>query len=145
MLSAQGSYNELAGDMTPGVSFLGSDRCLNVKLGVLVSASYDERHLIEEGADTRWTFGGSNGGWNAASTVPGPVTGNQPSKLNYVVAGYGADAGRGIYAPRVPSYASCDTSSRRLGLTIAMQFRPIASTLNTVQTSNGPTSMTSGR
>ncbi|RYG15165.1 MAG: TonB-dependent receptor, partial [Caulobacteraceae bacterium] len=45
VLSAQGSYNELAGDVTPGVSFLASDRFLDGKLGVLISASYDERHL----------------------------------------------------------------------------------------------------
>ena len=134
VMSAQGSYNELAGDVTPGVSILASRRFLDGKLGVLVSASYDERHLIEEGANiTRWTFGGSNGGWNSASTVPGLVTGNQPGQLNYVVTGYGADAERGIYAPRIPSYASYDTSSQRLGLSGAVQFRPIDSTLITVE------------
>ncbi|MGA0543989.1 TonB-dependent receptor [Brevundimonas sp. VNH65] len=134
VLSAQGSYNELAGDVTPGVSFLASNRFLDGKLGVLVSASYDERHLIEEGANiTRWTFGGSNGGWNAASTVPGLVTGNQPGQLNYVVTGYGEDAERGIYAPRIPSYASYDTSSERTGLAASVQFRPTDSTLFTVE------------
>lgn len=134
VISAQGSHNELAGDVTPGVSILASNRFLDGKLGVLVSASYDERHLIEEGANiTRWTFGGSNGGWNAASTVPGLVTGNQPGQLNYVVTQYGADAERGIYAPRIPSYASYDTSSERLGLSGAVQFRPVDSTLFTVE------------
>lgn len=134
VLSAQGSYNELAGDVTPGLSFLASDRFLDGKLGVLLSASYDERHLIEEGANiTRWTFGGSNGGWNSASTVPGLVTGNLPGQLNYVVTSYGADAERGIYAPRIPAYASYDTSSKRLGLSAAVQIRPIESTLITVE------------
>lgn len=134
VLSAQGSYNELAAEVTPGVSFLASNRFLDGKLGVLVSASYDERRLIEEGANiTRWTFGGSNGGWNAASTVPGLVTGNQPGQLNYVVTGYGEDAERGIYAPRIPSYASYDTSSERTGLAASVQFRPTDSTLFTVE------------
>jgi TonB-dependent receptor len=133
VLSAQGSYNELAGDVTPGLSFLASDRFMDGRLGVLLSASYDERHLIEEGANiTRWTYGGSNGGWNPASTVPGLVTGNEPGQLNYVVTGYD-DAENGIYAPRIPAYASYDTSSERFGLSAAVQFRPTDATLVTVE------------
>ncbi len=133
VLSAQGSYNELAGDVTPGVSFLASDRFLDDRLGVLISAAYDERHLIEEGANiTRWTYGGSNGGWNAASTVDGLVTGDQPGQLNYIVQGYD-DAQNGIYAPRIPAYASYDTSSKRLGLSGAVQFRPSDATLITIE------------
>ncbi|KAK0350883.1 hypothetical protein LTR94_027211, partial [Friedmanniomyces endolithicus] len=134
VLSAQGSYNELAGDVTPGLSFLASDRFLDGKLGVLVSASYDERHLIEEGANiTRWTYGGFNGGWNAASTVDGLTIGD----INYNVGvggrnGY-EDAQNGLYHPRIPSYASYDTSSERLGLSAAVQYRLTEDTLLTVE------------
>lgn len=134
VLSAQGSYNELAGDITPGVSFLASDRFLDGKLGVLVSASYDERHLIEEGANiTRWTYGGFNGGWNPASTVAGKTI----QEINYKVGDEGRngyeDAANGLYHPRIPSYASYDTSSQRLGLSGALQFRPSDATLFTVE------------
>lgn len=138
VLSAQASHNELAGDVTPGVSILASNRFLDGKLGVLVSASYDERHLIEEGANiTRWTYGGSNGGWNPASTVAGLTI----ARLNYDLtklqpgesAWDPAVAERAIYAPRIPSYASYDTSSKRLGLSGAVQFRPVDSTLFTVE------------
>jgi len=135
VLSAQGSYNELAGDVKPGLSFLASDRFLDGKLGILVSASYDERHLIEEGANiTRWTYGGFNGGWNPASTVAGKTI----QQINYNVGaipgsnGY-TDAANGLYHPRIPSYASYDTTSQRLGLSGAVQFRPSDSTLFTVE------------
>lgn len=129
VLSAQGSYNELAGDVTPGLSFLASDRFMDGKLGVLVSASYDERHLIEEGANiTRWTYGGFNGGWNPASTVAGKTI----ADINYNVTNYD-NAEQGLYHPRIPSYASYDTTSERLGLSGALQFRPTESTLLTVE------------
>lgn len=133
IVSAQASYNDLIEATKPGFSFLASDRFLDGKLGLLVSASYDERRLLEEGANiTRWTHGGSNGGWNSASTVDGLVTGNQPGQLNYVVTGYD-NAESGIYAPRIPSYASYDTSSERLGLALSAQFRPVDSTLITLE------------
>ncbi|MGH6977713.1 MAG: TonB-dependent receptor, partial [Brevundimonas sp.] len=129
VVSAQGSYNELAGDVTPGFSVLASDRFLDGRLGVLLSASYDERHLIEEGANiTRWTYGGSNGGWNPASMVPGLTI----DEINHKVTDFD-DAENGMYHPRIPAYASYDTSSERLGLSGAVQFRPTDATLVTIE------------
>ena len=129
VVSAQGSYNELAGDVTPGFSVLASDRFLDGRLGVLLSASYDERHLIEEGANiTRWTYGGSNGGWNPASMVPGLTI----DEINHQVTDFD-DAENGMYHPRIPAYASYDTSSERLGLSGAVQFRPTDATLVTIE------------
>ncbi len=129
VMSAQGSYNDLAKKVTPGLSFLASDRFFDDKLGVLVSASYDERQLIEEGANiTRWTFGGSNGGWNPASTLAGKTIG----QINQNVTSYD-NAEAGLYHPRIPAYASYDTSSKRLGLAGAVQFRPVESTLFTLE------------
>ena len=138
VLSAQGSYNELAGDVTPGLSFLASDRFMDGRLGVLLSASYDERHLIEEGANiTRWTYGGSNGGWNPASTVEGYTIDQlnfNLGKLPPGVSGWDSDvAEQAIYHPRIPAYASYDTSSERLGLSAAVQFRPTDATLVTIE------------
>ena len=129
VLAAQGSYNSLAKDVQPGVSFLASERFLDGKLGILVSAAYDKRHLIEEGANiTRWTYGGSNGGWNSASTVPGLTI----ADINRNVTSFD-NAEQGLYHPRIPAYASYDTSSKRLGLSAAVQFRPTDATLLTVE------------
>ena len=129
IFAAQASYNDLIEATKPGVSFLASDRFLDGKLGVLISASYDERRLLEEGANiTRWTYGGSNGGWNAASTVAGRTIG----QINQNVTSFD-NAEQGLYHPRIPSYASYDTSSKRLGLGAAVQFRPTDSTLVTLE------------
>ena len=129
VISAQGSYNDLAKDVQPGVSILASDRFFDNKLGVLVSASFDKRHLIEEGANiTRWTYGGANGGWNAASTLQGKTL----AQINQNVTGYD-NAEAGLYHPRIPAYASYDTSSKRLGLSGAVQYRPTDATLITVE------------
>ena len=124
VLSAQASYNDLAKDVTPGVSFLASDRFLDGRLGAILSVSYDERRLIEEGANiTRWTYGGSNGGWNPASTVPGLTI----AQINQNLTN-SSDPETALYHPRIPSYASYDTSSKRLGISGGLQFRPVDST-----------------
>ncbi|WP_447909564.1 TonB-dependent receptor [Brevundimonas bullata] len=124
IMAAQGSYNDLAQTVTPGVSFLASNRWMDGKLGALLSVSYDERHLIEEGSNiTRWTYGGSNGGWNSASTVPGLTIG----QINQNVT-QGGDPSLAMYHPRIPSYASYDTESQRLGVAGSVQFRPTDST-----------------
>lgn len=129
ILAAQASYNDLIEATRPGISFLASDRFLDGRLGVLISASYDERRLLEEGSNiTRWTFGGSNGGWNAASTVAGKTI----AEINQGVTSF-ANAEQGLYHPRIPAYASYDTSSERLGLAGAVQFRPTDSTLVTIE------------
>jgi iron complex outermembrane recepter protein len=129
VLAAQASYNDLADDTNPGASFLASDQWLEGRLGGLLSVSYDERHLIEEGANiTRWTYGGSNGGWNPASTVPGLTI----DQINQRVTS-SSDPETGMYHPRIPAYASYDTSSERLGVSASLQFRPVDSTLFTFE------------
>ncbi|MFJ6023495.1 TonB-dependent receptor [Brevundimonas sp. NPDC092305] len=134
VLSAQGSYNDLAGDVTPGFSLLASDRFMDDKLGLLFSASYDERHLIEEGANiTRWVYGGANGGWNPASTVAGVTLAQLNQNLTSPSAWDPAVSETAIYHPRIPAYASYDTSSKRLGLSGALQFRPTDATLITLE------------
>jgi TonB-dependent receptor len=129
VVAAQASYNDLAEDTTPGASLLYSDRWFDGMLGGLVSLSYDERHLIEEGANiTRWTYGGSNGGWNPASTVPGLTI----AQINRTLTA-SSDPETAIYHPRIPGYASYDTTSKRLGVSTSLQFQPIDSTLFTLE------------
>jgi TonB-dependent receptor len=110
--SAQASYNDLAEKVTPRLSLLASDRFLDGRLGVLVSAAYEKRRLIEEGANiTRWEPAGDNGGFNAASTLPGYTRAD--------LAVRGEDA---IFHPRIPSYVSYDVESERIGVTGALQY-----------------------
>jgi iron complex outermembrane receptor protein len=72
VLSAQASYNDLARKAGPRLSALASRTWRDGTIGALVSVAYEDRRLLEEGANiTRWTYGGSNGGFNAASTLPG--------------------------------------------------------------------------
>ncbi len=119
VLSAGASYNDLSEKTTPRVSALASRTFLDGKLGVLLSAAYEERHLKEEGANiTRWAVGGSNGGFNAASTVPG-----------YTIAQINStNATTGIFAPRIPAYVSYDIDNKRLGISGSLQYKPNADT-----------------
>jgi len=123
VLSATASYNDLSEKTTPRLSALASRTWFDGKLGALVSVAYEQRHLKEEGANiTRWTYGGSNGGFNAASTVPG-----------YTIAQINNNtAAGGIFAPRIPSYVSYDINSKRLGVTGSVQFRPDEDTVLTL-------------
>ena len=108
VISAAGSYNDIAETVTPRIGFLASNRWADGRLGALISVSYDERELFEHGANiTRWTYGGSNGGWNGASTVPGLTIGD----IN----------GANMYHPRIPAYVEYDTRSTRLGVAGSFQ------------------------
>ena len=115
--SAQGSYNDLARDVTPRLSGLVSHRFADGRIGVLVSAAYEKRHLLEEGANiTRWSTNNANGGFNAASTLPG-FTGTAINTPN------------AFFHPRLPSYVSYDVRNTRLGLTGSLQFEPVDDTV----------------
>ncbi|MGH1559145.1 hypothetical protein ACRAWD_18585 [Caulobacter segnis] len=62
--------------------------------------------------------GGGNGGFNAASTVPG-----------YTIAQINnTDPTTGIFAPRIPAYVGYDINNKRLGVSGSLQFKPDADT-----------------
>ena len=71
--SAKADYNDLAGSTGPRMSALISDTFLGGTLGVLVSAAYSERNLLDVGASTvRWAGGLSPvADGFAAVTAPG--------------------------------------------------------------------------
>ncbi|HSX55196.1 MAG TPA: TonB-dependent receptor plug domain-containing protein, partial [Sphingomonas sp.] len=72
VFSAGVSYNDLAQKATPRVSTLLTTTSPDGKFGALVSIAYEERRLVEEGANiTRWTYGGFNGGFHPSSTIAG--------------------------------------------------------------------------
>lgn len=129
VVATQASYNDLAERTTPGASFLASDVWFDGRVGGLLSVSYDERRLIEEGANiTRWTYGGSNGAWHPNSTVPGLTIGQINQNLTA-----SSDPETALYHPRIPGYASYDTESKRLGVSTAVQFLPVESTSITIE------------
>jgi iron complex outermembrane receptor protein len=78
-----------------------------------------ERHILEEGANiTRWSAGGANGGFNAAlSTVAGLH--GRPDQQQH------EPRPQVMFHPRMPAYVQLRPSTtERLGLTGALQFRP---------------------
>ncbi|MFC4296361.1 TonB-dependent receptor [Novosphingobium tardum] len=119
-VSVQGSYNDLARKVTPRISGLVTKSNDDETFGVLLSMAYEERRLVEEGANiTRWTYGGFNGGFNAASTLPG-YTIAQINNTNTATA---------LFHPRIPGLVSYDIRQKRLGAAASIQFRPTDSTL----------------
>ena len=119
-VSVQGSYNDLKQKVTPRVSGLVTATTPDGKFGVLMSIAYEERKLTEEGANiTRWTYGGFNGGFNAASTLPG-----------YTIAQINnANPDTALFHPRIPGLVSYDIDQKRLGAAGSIQFQPTERTL----------------
>jgi iron complex outermembrane receptor protein len=115
VMGIQGSYNDLARDVKPRFTLLASNTWMDGKFGALFSAAYEERHILEEGANiTRWSAGGANGGFNTASTIAG-----------YTIAQINnASATTGLFHPRLPSYVQYDHNTERLGITGSLQWRP---------------------
>jgi TonB-dependent receptor len=120
VLSAQASYNDLAEKAGPRLSALASRTWRDGTIGALVSVAYEDRHLMEEGANiTRWTYGGSNGGFNSASTLPG-YTLAQINDTNTATA---------LYHPRIPAYVSYDIETERFGASGSLQWKPTDNTV----------------
>jgi TonB-dependent receptor len=106
----KGAYNDLGGDVDPRASFLISNKFADDRFGVLFSAAYANRNLIEEGSSTvRWDSGSSSGGFNPASTPTG-ITLAQANAAT-------------TFHPRIPRYGRLTHEQERLGLTGAMQFQ----------------------
>ena len=105
----KGAYNDLNGDVDPRATFLISNTFGDGHFGVLFSAAYAERSLVEEGQSTvRWDLGSSSGGFNAGST---------PTGITLAQA-------QAAFHPRIPRYGRLTHDQDRLGLTAAMQWQP---------------------
>ena len=113
--SAQLGVNDLSDSYDPRLAGLVSTKLLDGRLGILVSAAYSKRGILEEGPSTvRWERGTDNGGFAAASTVP-----------------QGATQGFAFFHPRIPRYDSYRYETERLGLTGSVQFQATDTTLLT--------------
>lgn len=128
--SAQAGYADLGNKWTPRLAGLVSWQNPEGTFGVLVSAAYSQRKVREEGHSTvRWSPTGANGGFNAASTLPGYTT----AQINAVPASNGSNWGSLLYHPRIPRYDTWQYDLKRLGITGAVQWKPSDHTLLTLE------------
>ena len=113
--SVQAGLNDLSDSVDPRFAALVSTKLLDNRLGILVSAAYSKRGILEEGPSTvRWERGTDNSGFAPASTLP-----------------QGATQGFAFFHPRIPRYDSYRYKTERLGLTGSVQFQATDSTLLT--------------
>ncbi len=105
--SFNGSYSDLTEDIDPRGALLISNTFADERMGLLFSAAYTERGLIDEGASTvRWTRA------TGIRTEPGVTL---PAAVPFV--------------PRLPRYDYYEHDQDRLGLTGAFQLQPTENTL----------------
>ena len=108
--AVKGAYNDLSDGLDPRATFLVSNKFADDRFGVLISAAYAERSLLEEGSSSvRWDSGNSVGGFNPASTPTG-ITIAQANAAT-------------TFHPRIPRYGRLAHDQQRLGLTGALQWQ----------------------
>lgn len=106
-LSAQAGYNDLSEDVDPRLSFLVSNMFADGKIGVLLSGSYSERNLLDQGASTvRWADA------NDFGTYQGSADDARLTEVN--------DA----FRPRLPRYDYYEHEMERTGLSASVEFLP---------------------
>ena len=122
-------YNDIAGDVTPRVSFMASHNWDN-KFGVLASVAYNEGVVQSEGATTvRWTVLNPKHNGNKADTENYAPNGpnlliEKPKTVVNEKGLYTNDNLDGLYIPRIPRYSIFEQNQKRLGVTTAFQYAP---------------------
>lgn len=143
--SVKGRYNDLSQKTDPRMAFLYSDVTPDKRFGVLVSAAYSKRRLLEEGFSTvRWDNGPSSGGWcspigvsplnpTTTATTCGPAAQGVPRlpASAGATAAYNAANSADNFHPRLPRYGRLTHDQDRLGVTASIQFKPFEKTLIT--------------
>jgi len=117
VVSAQGSYNTVTRKVDPRIATVFSKTFLDEKVGLLLSVAYSKRTVYQEGrSSVLWTSPHVNGdSW--ADTNP-KVTGT-PKPCG------AADPLDCLYAPRLPRADFFGNDQTRLGLSGALQIKPI--------------------
>ena len=149
--SIKGRYNDLNRKIDPRAAFLISNTFADGKIGVLFSAAYSKRRLLEEGFSTvRFDNGPSSQGFcapigtasqgtTATQTTCGPTPGSPigaVARLPNTAANNAAFAlasSAANFHPRLPRYGRLTHDQDRLGLTGAIQFAPSDNTLITAE------------
>ncbi|GAA0582726.1 TonB-dependent receptor [Rhizomicrobium electricum] len=133
-----GGYNQLAGSFNPRASVLISDTMMGGRLGVLFSASFAARRLIEDGASTvRWqndltqrTADGTAPHLSGcvAGTTSSCATNQRFASVMGKTTGDEYDFVNEGFKPRMPRYDLYHTSMKRYGLSAVVQWAPLDGT-----------------
>jgi TonB-dependent receptor len=110
--NGQVGYNSLSEETDPAGGFLVSKQFVDGKVGVLLSYSYSERSILDQGTSTvRWS--------NAAGEKFGKLRGEATTATTDIVT---------AFHPRIPRYDSYQTDLSREGVSASLQLRPTEST-----------------
>ena len=136
--SVKARYNDLNREVDPRAALLISNTFADGTFGVLVSAAYSKRRLLEEGFSTvRWDNGPSSQGFcapigltsqgtNATQATCGPAAQgvarlpNTPANI----AAYNRANDPLNFHPRLPRYGRLTHDQDRLGITASVQWAP---------------------
>lgn len=106
--NAQAGYNDLSEEIDPKVALLVSN-VFNDQFGALLSVSYSERSIVDDGASTvRWANANDFGACTAVDCD--------------------LEAINNAFRPRLPRYDSYAHELERLGVSGSLQFRPTDAT-----------------
>lgn len=129
--SIQWGYNDLSDTFDPRGALLISNTWANGDIGALFSIAWSDRESLEEGASTvRWQNGGAPA---TCVTGAGPnfglgvsCFGNVLGQTEDTPAGSRGDfdAVNAAFHPRIPRYDIYNHTQDRLGVTLALQWRP---------------------
>ena len=145
--SAKARYNDLNEQVDPRGAFLISNTFADGKFGVLLSAAYSKRRLLEEGFSTvRWDNGPSSQGFcapigltsqgtNATQATCGPAAQGVARLPNTAanVAAYNRAIDPLNFHPRLPRYGRLTHDQDRLGVTASVQWAPSDATTITAE------------
>lgn len=145
-VAAQAGYNDLSGNYNPRGSALIANTWADGRVGALLSASYSERNIFEEGfSSVRWASGdaspsstttfcsplgytpqqpanNSGRGSSAANCHnSGGVLIPRPANTPGNVAAY--ETARDAFHPRLPRYGRLTHEQERTGVTGSLQFK----------------------
>lgn len=105
--NVQTGYNDRSEEIDPKGSFLFSNIFADGTMGILVSAAFSERNILDEGSSTvRWANVNDFGSYRGDAEAP------ELTELNEA------------FRPRLPRYDSYLHNVKRTGLATAFEYRP---------------------
>jgi TonB-dependent receptor len=121
-------YNDLASSYNPRATILLSDTFFDGRFGALLSGAYAHRAIIDDGSSTvRWMNSLNADGTPNSSAAFGPKS----LGANYASSGSTATVAQlnSAFRPRFPRYEEYTSGETRYGVTNSLQWRPVDSTL----------------
>jgi TonB-dependent receptor len=130
-VSGQGSYNDLAKKASPRAAAMISWSNEDKTFGVLLSAAYTKRKLVESGYSTvRWTTNnaGAAPGFQSVLGTPCLTTDASSNLVKINPAPAVCAEANAAFHPRFPRYDYYIDDQQRIGLTGSIQWKPTDST-----------------